>query len=222
MIKLIVYDLDGTLIDSRLDIASSANHTLRQLGLRILSVDEVSRSVGIGVQHLMREIIRISAGLEKANDERLVKEAVSIFRAYYDEHLLDQTRLYPSVKTTLSFFHGKGMKQAVLTNKSEGFSRKILAGLEVENYFFALIGGDSAFPKKPEPDSLFHLMRLADAKPAESIFVGDSVIDVETGKHADVKTIIIPHGFQNREEIEQFGPATFLEGFEKLAEFLSL
>ncbi len=222
MIKLIVYDLDGTLADTRLDIARSANWALLQIGLPALSDEEVAQCVGIGVQHLMREIIRRSSGDAQAENEAVVKKAVSIFRAHYDEHLLDETRLYAGVEQTLDFFDQKRVLQAVLTNKSEGFSRKILSGLGVGRYFFSVMGGDSPLPKKPEPDSLLALMKLAKTGPAGTVFVGDSVIDVETGKRAGVRTIVIPNGFQNREEIEPSRPDVILENFETLREFLCL
>ena len=211
MIQLIIYDLDGTLIDSRRDIADAVNWTLRELGLGELPMDKVSALVGGGVAHLMRQ------SLEEAgeNGPKLpLERSIKLFRKRYSEHLLDQTKLYPSVRKVLEFF--KDRKQAVITNKPENFSLQILQGLGIRPYFFRVFGGDTGFPKKPAPEGLLEVLRAARVRPEEAVLVGDSAVDIETGRNAGVKTIAVTYGFGKREEIEKAGPDRTLDNLDEL------
>jgi len=176
MIRLIVYDLDGTLIDSRLDIANAVNATLLELGWREIAVEKVSSFVGGGVKNLMR------LALEEAGAEArgLSERAIQRFRKRYGEHLLEHTQLYPAVPRVLEFF--KDRLQAVITNKPESFSRAILKGLGIGSYFFRILGGDAGFPKKPAPEALLEILKSAGVPAEEAVLVGDSAIDVETGR----------------------------------------
>lgn len=213
MIRLIIYDLDGTLIDSRLDIADAVNWTLKELGLGGLPVERVSSFVGNGVKNLMRRALeegvrpedRVSPSLERS---------IKLFRRRYAEHLLDQTCLYPSVRKVLEFF--KDRKQAVITNKPEDFSRKILQGLGIDSYFFRVLGGDQGFPKKPAPEAVLEILGSVQVSPHEAVFVGDSATDVETGRNAGVKTLAVSYGFGSREEIEASQPDLILDDLEEL------
>lgn len=210
MIRLIVYDLDGTLIDSRLDIAHAVNATLRELGLGEIPVDKVSSFVGGGVKNLMHQ------SLEEAGRDPngLSKKAIQMFRRRYGKHLLDHTRLYPAVHGVLEFF--KDRLQAVMTNKPESFSRTILKGLQIDSYFFRVLGGDSGFPKKPAPEPLIEILRSAGVPAAEAVLVGDSATDVETGRNAGVKTITVTYGFGSRREIENARPDFIIDDLEEL------
>jgi len=210
MIRLIVYDLDGTLIDSRLDIANAVNATLLELGWREIAVEKVSSFVGGGVKNLMR------LALEEAGAEArgLSERAIKMFRRRYGEHLLDHTRLYPAVPRVLEFF--KDRLQAVITNKPESFSRTILKGLKIDSYFFRVLGGDGGFPKKPAPEPLLEIVRSARIPAEEAVLVGDSAMDVETGRNAGVKTITVTYGFGSRQEIENARPDFILDDLEEL------
>lgn len=163
--------------------------------------------------HALEEV----APSERAGRERSlpsVERAIKIFRRRYGEHLLDHTCLYPSVAKVLEFF--KDRKQAVITNKPEDFSRTILKGLGIDRYFFDCLGGDAGFPKKPSPEPLLELLRRAQVKPEEALLVGDSAIDIETGRNARVKTLAVTYGFGRRDEIETAGPDAILEDLEEL------
>ena len=212
MIRLIVYDLDGTLIDSRLDIANAVNGTLKEFGLGELPMEKVASFVGSGVKNLMQQVLKETGAKPLPSLERAIK----IFRRRYGEHLLEHTRLYPSVRKVLEFF--KGRRQAVITNKPENFSLTILQGLGVDSYFFRVLGGDGGFPKKPAPEPLFEILRSAGVSTDEAVLVGDSATDVETGRNAGVKTLAVTYGFGSREEIKSARPDMILEDLAELME----
>ena len=221
MIKLIIYDLDGTLIDSRRDITQAVNRTLCELGFRELPVERVSSFVGSGVKNLMfyslKEVGAPLVGARQSNgrvQDPPLQHAIKLFRRRYGEHLLDHTVLYPSVKKVLKHF--KARKQAVVTNKPGDFSVKILRELGVAPYFFRILGGDAGFPKKPAPEPVHEILRLASVLPEETIFVGDSALDVETGRNAGVKTAAVTYGFGSRKEVEAAQPDFVLNDLEEL------
>lgn len=209
MIKLIIYDLDGTLIDSRRDIANAVNWTLKELGLRELPSERIDSFVGNGVTNLMRRTLE-----EVGCAVPPVRRAIQLFRARYGEHLLDDTCLYPSVKKVLEFF--KDRKQAVMTNKPEDFSLTILRGLAIDSYFFRVVGGDRGFPKKPAPEALLEILRESQVPSREAILVGDSAIDIKTGRNAGVKTLGVTYGFGSLEEIQRSQPDGILDDLEEL------
>lgn len=213
MVKLIIYDLDGTLIDSRHDIANAVNGTLTELGLAELSVEQISSFVGNGVTPLMRRALW-EAGAQHAVP--LLERSIKLFRCRYSEHLLDNTRLYPSVPGVLEFFRQR--EQAVVTNKPEEFSLAILKGLGIDSYFLRIIGGDCGFPKKPDPGAVLTLMHQGGILPGETLLVGDSAMDVETGKNASVYTAAVTYGFGSRAEIENSHPHFLLDDLAELTQ----
>lgn len=211
MIHLLIYDLDGTLIDSRRDIADALNWTLKELSLEELPLERVSSFVGNGVKNLMQRALEESARTDTLPS---LDRSIKLFRKRYGEHLLDQTQLYPSARKVLEFF--KDRKQAVFTNKPEDFSLKILKGLGIEAYFFRVVGGDRAFPKKPAPDAVHEILREAHVLPEEALLVGDSATDVETGRNSGVKTVAVTYGFGSRAEIDWAKPDFVLNDLEEL------
>lgn len=223
MVKLILYDLDGTLIDSRRDIADAVNFTLQELGFQKLPIDRVSAFVGTGVKNLMRQaLLTVGAGSRARSNEgpprgvapAVVEKSIKLFRRRYSEHLLDHTQLYPSVPKVLECL--KNRKQAVVTNKPEDFSKTILKGLGIQPYFSEVIGGDAGFPKKPSPEPVLEVMRRAGTGPGESILVGDSSLDIETGHNAGIKTLAVTYGFGTVEEIQKAKPDFILNDLEEL------
>lgn len=212
MIKLLIYDLDGTLIDSRRDIAEAVNWTLRELGFGELPLERVARFVGSGVRNLMRQ------ALWEADERsrRLLERSVKLFRARYGEHLLVHTRLYPSVPQVLKYM--RHCKQAVITNKPDDFSRTILKGLGIDSYFFHVVGGEAGFPKKPAPDGVLEILKRGGVTPAEALLVGDSALDIETARNAGIAVVAVTYGFGAREEIDGAKPDYTIENLEELIE----
>lgn len=203
--RLIVYDLDGTLVDTQEDITASANHMLAQLGRPAVGTDQVRQGVGRGIAYLVGQCLG-------SDDPELLARGMRIYRAHYAEHLLDRSRLYPAARDVLELF--KGRRQAVLTNKPNPYSRDLLRGLGVDGYFAEIIGGgDDGLPKKPDPAALLGLMQRAGAAPGETLFIGDSPVDIETGRRAGVMTVAVAHGFCDAEDVLQAGPDRFAGDF---------
>ena len=217
MMKLVIYDLDGTLINSRQDIADAVNWTLNHLGLGRLSSKRIASFVGMGVRHLITTTLKEASGGKRP--ALPVEDVIQMYRGRYAEHLVDKTRLYPFVRQVLERL--KNRKQAVMTNKPEDSSREILKRLGVAPYFFRVIGGGGRFPKKPSPTALLHLMRAARARAEETLFVGDSAIDVRTARNAGVRMAAVTYGFANRREITAAGPDFILNNFAELIECMS-
>lgn len=206
-VDLIIYDLDGTLIDSREDIAQASNKMLMELGLKKKSADEIAECVGRGVQNLV-------LGLLGKDHEDKFEKALKLVKKHYGNHLLDHTKLYPGVQETLEHFKGK--KQVVITNKPEGFSVKILEGLKIAHYFERIIGGDTARTKKPSPESIFKILDELKISADRAIIVGDSAIDIETGKNAKVAVCAVIYGFGRLDEIQNAKPDFTIKQFNEL------
>jgi phosphoglycolate phosphatase len=205
--RLIVYDLDGTLVDTLEDITQAANHMLRQMGAPLRLPSEVRAAIGLGASQLVKACLN-------TDDPELIERGLGIYRAYYGEHFLDHSALYPGARETLEYF--KSRRQAVITNKPNPFSRELLSGLGVASYFLDIVGGDSNYPRKPDPAALCAMMRVAEIRPSETLLVGDSPIDVETGRNAGVFTVALAHGFSDIDELSASCPDTIVGNFKEL------
>ena len=207
MKRLIVYDLDGTLVDTLGDIVQAANHMLGELGSPALAAGDIRRYIGSGVQELLTHCL-------KTDDPARVAQGVTLFRAYYTAHLVDHSQLYPGARTVLDHFRAR--RQAVITNKPNPYASDILHALGVADYFCEIVGGESAFPKKPDPAALLALMEQARVGPPETVFIGDSPIDVETGRRAGVTTAMVLHGFSDEAELRVAEPDVLVKDFSEL------
>jgi phosphoglycolate phosphatase len=189
-IDLIIFDLDGTLVDTRQDITNSVNYARKMFGLPPLDVDTVIKHVGNGVKKLMERSL-------PENQRDKVQEAVSHFREHYKDHALVYSRLYPGVEDTLSHFQNK--KLAIISNKPEEFSRHVLKGLNVDNYFDLILGGDSLPVMKPNPEPILRVLDAVRVVPDKAVMVGDGIADIEAGKRAQVLTCAVSYGFRKKE-----------------------
>lgn len=205
--ELIIFDLDGTLIDSSEDIAWSTNMTLRNMGFEELSYQAIKGRIGWGVKMLLQRVLPE----EKQN---LLEEARNIFMGYYSGHLLVKTKLYPGVVDVLKHFKNK--KLAVATNKPLNLTEKILDGLSISNCFKKIIGGDGVQNKKPSPEAIEMILKDLMVLPKQAVFVGDSKIDIEAGKGAGVITIGAAYGFRGRHELEEAGADVVIEDIKEL------
>jgi len=193
--ELIIFDLDGTLIDSRRDIAVSVNETLEALSLPALSKELIYSYVGNGVRPLLERAVR-EAGLENG-----IERAVEIFRQVYPKRLLETTVMFDGVEDVLTHFLALGKKMAVASNKPYRYIEDILKGLDMIRFFLSVKGGDSQKRSKPEPDMLNSIMFETGVDNSLTVFVGDSGIDIQTGKNSAVRTIGVTYGFRSREEV---------------------
>ncbi|MGH9773873.1 MAG: HAD family hydrolase [Candidatus Acidiferrales bacterium] len=184
-VRALIFDLDGTLIDSRLDLANSVNATLEHLGRPPLSHDEIFSYVGNGAPALIRR------ALGDATEEQAAG-ALSFFLEYYRQHMLDLTKPYPGVLEGLQRF--RGLPMAVLTNKPVRFSRAILNGLDLSRFFPFVYGGNSFERKKPDPMGVHVILRDLRADAGESMMVGDSEVDVQTARNAGIRVCGVTYG----------------------------
>ena len=206
-ISLIVYDFDGTLVDTLFDIADAVNLSLNELGLRTLSRATIRKYVGKGVERLMAQSIDGTGYTD-------LPRAVELFRRHYSENLMNHTRFYPSGREILDHFRDK--KQAICSNKPEDFVRRILESLKSLDYFDAILGGDSVESKKPDPEGLLHLLDRFQCSPEMAVLVGDSPVDIETGKRAGVYTCVVNYGLGDPKEIAYVGPDCSIDHLSEL------
>ena len=193
-IKLVIFDLDGTLIDSRLDLVHSVNAALRHIGRPALPEDVIASYVGDGAPVLIQRAL----GGETI-DEGPVRKGLEFFLSYYREHKLDHTTVYPGIVEALAAIQHSGngtpRKMAVLSNKPVGPSRAIVDALGLGGFFAQVYGGNSFASKKPEPEGALKLLQESGAQPDQAVIVGDSHTDIETGQNAGLWTVAVTYGF---------------------------
>ena len=202
-LKLLVFDLDGTLIDSAQDLCNSVNAALEAFRLGPLPDAKIAGFVGNGAPMLMRRSLAMATGLAiDVVDEDLFDRAYAFFLAYYREHKLDFTYAYDGVLDALKALHelhdapgGARRKMAVLTNKPVGPARRICQGLGLADYFLHIYGGDSFQEKKPDPMGLLALMEETGAQPEQTVMIGDSHVDVQTARNAGAWSLGCTFGF---------------------------
>jgi len=217
-IKLVIFDLDGTLIDSELDLAASVNAMLRHFGRKGLPVHVIGTYIGDGAPTLIRRALGDPA------DGAFLQNALNYFLAYYRDHKLDNTYPYPGIKEALEQIgDGKrfSRKLAVLTNKPVRASQAIVAGLGLAKYFFQIYGGNSFDTKKPDPFGAHTLMREAGAGPEETVMVGDSAVDILTARNAGLWSVGVSYGFAPQ-TLEQGPPDVLVDSPAELASALTV
>jgi len=190
----VIFDLDGTLIDSRLDLVHSVNATLRHMKRPELPDDVIASYVGDGAPALIGRALG-----SEANDEKLVRSGLEYFLTYYREHKLDHTHLYEGITEALAVVgnsrNGRPRQMAVLTNKPVHPSRAIVEALGLGKFFGRVYGGNSFPTKKPDPEGAHTILREMKARPQETLIVGDSGVDVLTGRNAGIWTCGLTYGF---------------------------
>lgn len=201
-IKLVIFDLDGTLIDSRLDLVHSVNAALRHIGRASLPDDVIASYVGDGAPILIQ---RALGG--EAVAEAIVRQGLQFFLSYYREHKLDHTTVYEGVKESLTAIqrasNGVARKMAVLSNKPVVPSRAIVEALGLGPFFVQIYGGNSFATKKPDPEGARQLLEEIRVRPEEAAIVGDSHVDIETGRNAGLWTVGVSYGFAPHTLLEE-------------------
>jgi phosphoglycolate phosphatase len=210
--QCLLFDLDGTLVDSRADLISSVNLMLAELGRKPLPDTRVLKFVGEGARLLVERALR--ADHNGAPTSCDIDHALEVFRRHYRARLLDQTRVYPEVKQTLARLNH--IPKAVVTNKSYEFTIPLLEGIGLSSYFKVVIGGDCLPERKPSPLMLFEAARRCGAQASECLMVGDSRVDVEAGMAANMKTCGYVPGFRGRTELVEAGVDYVIERFGEL------
>src|SRR6266496_960347 len=212
-IQLVIFDLDGTLIDSRLDLIHSVNAMLRHLVRPELPGEVVASYVGDGAPMLVRR------ALGDPNNEKLFKDALEYFLAYYKEHKLDHTKVYAGIPEALECIQANGSrrKMAVLSNKPVNPSRAIVEALGLGEFFVRIYGGNSFTTKKPDPLGVQTILEETGFTPAEALMIGDSSVDVLTGRNAGLWTCGVTYGFAPH-SLEDVPPDVVIETPVELGE----
>jgi phosphoglycolate phosphatase len=210
--QLLIFDLDGTLVDSETDLALSVNATLKKMGQETLPTEQIASYVGRGVSVLISRALGPGAAPEN------VEKGTEIFLAHYREHMLDNTNPYPGVREALADLHGR--KMAVLTNKPVKFSQLMLDGLGLADYFLYIYGGNSFENKKPDPVGVFRLMEDTQAPARQTLMIGDSVSDVMAGRNAGVWTCGVSYGF-GAPTLEEAPPDLMIGDLRELPKLLN-
>jgi phosphoglycolate phosphatase len=185
-VRALVFDLDGTLVDSKLDLVLAVNATLEHMGCDPIPHEDIGDYVGRGAAVLIRRVLG-----PNANDDDAAR-GLEYFLKYYREHMLDNTVPYPGVREALESL--KALPMAVLTNKPVRFSQAILHGLKLSPYFRAVYGGNSFETKKPDPLGMNTLLRELEVAPQEAMIVGDSDVDVMTGRNSGAWSCGVTYG----------------------------
>ena len=206
-IRALVFDLDGTLIDSKKDLVLSVNATLKAIGRAELPEDVVASYVGSGAPVL------IGRALGGSPDSQQLQGALKYFLSHYEEHKLDHTRAYPGIREAL--FELEGTPMAVLTNKPENASVRILEGLGLASFFKVIYGGNSFATKKPDPQGARAVLRDLHVAAEESAMVGDSEVDVQTARNAGMISAIVNFGFGSHDR-EKYPADVYLDRMEEL------
>lgn len=208
LVDLIIFDLDGTLVDSRKDIVEAVNFTLKKTALQEKCPEEIISYVGTGVEDLLKK----SLG-EKNN--RLLKKAVSIFEKYYKKHFLNNTVLYPNVKEALGHFKDK--RKAIVTNRKYEFALDILKALGIFGYFESVIGGDNLGCMKPSSCPLNNMMKFYNIEDKDrAIMVGDMDIDILAAKAAGIASCAVTYGIGKRQDIIKTSPDYMIDDISEL------
>lgn len=210
--QCLLFDLDGTLVDSRADLIHSVNLMLAELGRERLPDGRVLSFVGEGARLLVERALLATQNFVPTDLE--VDQALNVFKRHYHEHLLDQTYLYPEVADTLAQL--ANVAQAIVTNKPYEFTIAMLAGLGLRDRFQVILGGDSLPERKPSPLMLLAAAQQCGVAPAHCLMVGDSRVDIEAGKAAGMRTCGYIPGFRGRTELVEAGADFLIERFSEL------
>ncbi len=213
MLKLLIFDLDGTLVDTSKDITNAINYALEPFEIKPFSVEEIKTMVGSGITRLIESLI---PPLKISQDSKLQsnpkEEALERFFEHYSRHLLDNTTAYPLVKETLSKLGA--YKKAVISNKRESLSKRVLEGVGLSGFFDIILGSDSVPEKKPSPVPILEILKRLGVSRDETVITGDSNFDVEAGKAAGIKTIAVTYGYRSREVLKDAD--YMIDSFEEL------
>lgn len=218
--KVILFDLDGTLINSAPDLALAVNHMLETLDRDIFSEDIIDGWVGNGALMLVQRALSGQRTVDESLDNVLVQYALDIFLAYYAKNLCNETVPYPYVKSTLNTLQAKGYRLTIVTNKPFAFVEPILEGLGMNGLFELILGGDSLPLKKPDPAPLLHVSEKLGISVDKCVMVGDSKNDILAANACGMQSVGVTYGYNYGEDIRIHSPTVIINDFSELLELL--
>ncbi|QBF28799.1 phosphoglycolate phosphatase [Pseudomonas tructae] len=212
--KLVMFDLDGTLIDSVPDLAAAVDNMLLAMGRQPAGLEAVRHWVGNGAPVLVRRALAGGIDHQSVDDVEAERGLELFMQAYADSHEL--TVVYPGVRDTLKWLHKQGVEMALITNKPERFVAPLLDQMKIGRYFRWIIGGDTLPQKKPDPAALLFVMKMASVAPEQALFVGDSRSDVLAAKAAGVKCVGLSYGYNHGRPISEEAPCLVIDDLRAL------
>lgn len=213
MKKLVIFDLDGTLLDTIADLAAAANHALQKAGFPVYDTETIRTFVGNGISKLLERALPEGARTAE-NVERLRTD----FVPYYDAHNAEQSKPYPGVAALLLRLQERGMMLAVASNKYQAATEKLVAHYFPAIRFVKVMGQREGVPVKPDPTIVFDIMEAAGVGKEDVLYVGDSGVDMQTAHNAGVDAVAVSWGFRARTELEAFRPLAIIDRAEELAD----
>jgi len=212
----IVFDLDGTLVDTAPDLTAALNHVLLSEGRPALPQAEVRNLVGHGARALIERGMNLNGPKPSEPDlQRMLK----LFLGYYGENIANQSTLFPGVTETLEHFRAQQARLGVCTNKPTGLSRDLFTALDMHRHFDAILGSDSLAVRKPDPLHLTETIRQAGGDPARAVMVGDSATDIDTARAANIPVVAVSFGY-SLTPVHELGADVVVDTFEALTEVL--
>ncbi len=209
-IKLIIFDLDGTLVDAYDAIIKSFNYTMQKLDYPMQDAFTIRRAVGWGDENLLRPFLNLKD----------LPKALLIYRKQHKIDLFQVSRLFPKVDMLLSRLKSKGYKLAIASNRPTKFSRLIIRYLRIEKYFDYILCADTLKHRKPHPEILHKIMQKFRVKPRQALYVGDMSIDAQAGRRARVRTIIVTTGSSTKEEVKRERPYRIIRRIREILKIL--
>ena len=216
--KLVLFDLDGTLIDTAPDLAHSMDLVMRELHLPAQGLEKVRRFIGHGVRRLVEDIV--STELEGRPAQATLEKALGAFNEHYRGQLVQKSSLYPGVPECLRTLRSRGVKLACVTNKPQAFTEPLLEHFRIDRYFDLVLSGDSLQKKKPDPFPLVHACQQLAVEVADSIMVGDSSNDILAARNAGMRCLYVSYGYSDAKTVKTLEPDVVLDSFAELMDHL--
>ena len=218
--KVLIFDFDGTLIDSVPDLADALNAMLSRLKREPFKQETIRHWVGNGAETLVKRALLGSSDITSFNDHELFREALPIFLTYYTQKCADKTTLYPDVKETLYHLKEMDYELTIVTNKPYGFIEPILKKLSLDDLFCITLGGDSLDEKKPSAKPLLHICDKLQCSTKEAVMIGDSKNDIIAATQANIESIAVSYGYNYGEDIRSCKPTVVVDNFKEIVSLL--
>jgi len=210
---VVVFDLDGTLADTALDLTASLNHALGALGRPLIPAEEVRRMVGHGARALLHKGLAATGEVNEA----LIDEAFPLLVGYYEDNIADHTQPFDGVEAALAALDARGVKLAICTNKLEGLTLALVDALGWQDRFDAIVGGDTLPQRKPDPAPVHEAIRRAGG--GRAAFVGDSISDTDAARAAGIPCVALTFGFSDRPAVD-LGATALIDHYDQLLPML--